>query len=233
MELFFHSELINGIFSLDENEARHLRVLRKKTGDIVRFTDGMGNVAECVVAEIAAKSVLIEIKNIAKTARKMPKLTIAVSPLKNNDRFEWMVEKCTECGVAAIVPIICERTESTIKKTDRLQRIIQAATIQSLQYFMPELAKPVGFNEFLKTYNAKIKLAAWCDESEKTPILTALRENSDTIILIGPEGDFTKNEFEAAIAAGYKAISLGSNRLRTETAAMLAAQAFYLKNSAC
>jgi len=231
MELFFHPELINGIFEPGENEVRHLRVLRKKPGDMVWFTDGMGTRAECMVADAGPKKYLLEVKSIISVERSQPQLTLAVSPLKNPDRFEWLVEKCTESGVGAIVPIICERTESSLKKTDRLQRIIQAATIQSLQYHMPEIAQPVRFSEFLKTYDLKTKLIAWCDDVPKTPILSALHEGDDAIILIGPEGDFTKDEFDAAVSAGYQAISLGQNRLRTETAAVLAAQAFYLKNS--
>lgn len=231
MELFFHPELINGIFEPGENEVRHLRVLRKRQGDMVWFTDGMGIRAECVVVDAAPKKFLLEVKKIETISRPKPLLTLAVSPLKNPDRFEWLVEKCTESGVGTIVPIMCERTESSLKKSDRLQRIIQAATIQSLQYYMPELVQPMQFSEFLKVHGAKSKFIAWCDDVAKTPILSALHEGEDTIILIGPEGDFTKEEFDAAMATGYQAISLGQNRLRTETAAVMAAQAFYLKNS--
>jgi len=231
MELFFHPELINGMFEPGENEVRHLRVLRKKPGDVVSFTDGLGHRAECMVADAGPKRFLLEVKSILSVERPHPQLTLAVSPLKNPDRFEWLVEKCTESGVGTIVPILCERTEASLKKTDRLQRIIQAATIQSLQYYMPELVQPMQFQEFLKMYAAKTKLIAWCDDVPKTPILSALPEGDDAIILIGPEGDFTKDEFDAATASGYQAISLGQNRLRTETAAVLASQAFYLMNS--
>ena len=231
MELFFHAELINGICELGENEARHLRVLRKKPGDVIVVTDGMGTRAECMVADAGPKRLLLEIRKTEMVERPKPQLILAVSPLKNPDRFEWLVEKCTESGVGAIVPIVCERTEASLKKSDRLQRIIQAATIQSLQYYMPELAQPISFSEFLKSNDSKIKLIAWCDDVPKTPILSALHEGDNAIILIGPEGDFTKEEFDAAMASGYQAISLGQNRLRTETAAVLAAQAFYLKNS--
>ncbi len=231
MELFFHAELINGTFEPGDNEVRHLRVLRKKAGDVVWFTDGRGTRAECIVADSGIKKFLLDIKSIETVSRPQPQLTLAVSPLKNPDRFEWLVEKCTESGVATIVPIVCERTEATLKKTDRLLRIIQAATIQSLQYYMPELVQPMHFTAFLKMYDAATKLIAWCDNVPKTSILPALHMGNNAIILIGPEGDFTHEEFDAAIAAGYQAISLGQNRLRTETAAVLAAQAFYLKNS--
>jgi len=231
LELFYLPDLSVGFAEPGENEVRHLRVLRKKPGDVVMCTDGLGTRAECVVADASPKKFLLEIKKVETITRPQPQLTLAVSPLKNPDRFEWLVEKCTESGVGTIVPIMCERTESSLKKSDRLQRIIQAATIQSLQYYMPELGQPMRFSEFLKLYAAKSKLIAWCDDVPKTPILSALHEGDDTIILIGPEGDFTKEEFDAAIAAKYQAISLGQNRLRTETAAVLAAQAFYLKNS--
>lgn len=231
MELFFHPELINGICELGENEARHLRVLRKKPGDIIIVTDGLGHRAECEIAESGPKKYLVYVKEIQTMTRSEPQLILGVSPLKNPDRFEWLVEKCTESGVGTIVPIVCERTESTLKKTDRLQRIIQAATIQSIQYYMPELSHPMSFAEFFKTYDAKTKLIAWCDDVPKKPILTSLHESENTIILIGPEGDFTKDEFDAALQCGYQAISLGQNRLRTETAAVMAAHAFYLINS--
>lgn len=231
MEHFFHPDLTADIFELGESEARHLRVLRKKQGDVIVVTDGIGTRAECIVAEAGPKRFLLEIKKTEIVDRPKPQLIMAVSPLKNPDRFEWLVEKCTESGVGSIVPIVCERTEASLKKSDRLHRIIQAATIQSLQYYMPELAQPMRFSEFLKLHGVKTKLIAWCDDVPKTPILYALHEGDNAIILIGPEGDFTKEEFDEALASGYQAISLGQNRLRTETAAVLAAQAFYLKNS--
>ena len=231
MEHFFHPDLSADIFELGESEARHLRVLRKRHGAVIVVTDGMGTRAECVIADAGPKRFILEIRKKEIIDRPKPQLILAVSPLKNPDRFEWLLEKCTESGVGIIVPIICDRTETSLKKTDRLQRIIQAATIQSLQYYMTELVQPMRFSEFLKSFGAKSKLIAWCDDVPKTPILSALYEGEDAIILIGPEGDFTKEEFDVAITAGYQAISLGQNRLRTETAAVLVAQAFYLKNS--
>ncbi|MPM02501.1 Ribosomal RNA small subunit methyltransferase E [bioreactor metagenome] len=230
MELFFHPELINGICELGENESRHIRVLRKKPGDIIVLTDGMGHRAECVIEEAGPKKCMVYVQKTESIERPVPQLILAVSPLKNPDRFEWLIEKCTESGVGTIVPLVCERTEAMLKKTDRLQRIIQAATIQSLQYFMPVLNQPVRFEDFLSWFPVGNKLIAWCEDASKTPILSALKDGSDAIILIGPEGDFTEAEFNMAVQAGYHAISLGPNRLRTETAAVLAAHAFYLMN---
>ncbi len=231
MELFFCPELINGIVELDDNEARHARVLRKRAGDTILLIDGKGHRAEAVVVELSQRQVLLQVNEIEFFEKKSPKLILAVSPLKNPDRFEWLVEKCTESGVDTIVPIVCERTEAILKKTERLQRIIRSATTQSLQYYMPELALPSTYADFFKQYKAETNLIAWCDDAKKTTLLAALPAGSNAAILIGPEGDFTKAEFELALSNGFEAISMGENRLRTETAAVFASQAFYLINS--
>lgn len=230
MELFFCPELINGIVELDETEARHARVLRKRAGDTILLVDGKGHKAEAVVMELTQRQVLLQVNEIEFFEKKSPKLILAVSPLKNPDRFEWLVEKCTESGVDTIVPLVCERTEAALKKTDRLQRIIRSATTQSLQYYMPELAPPTPYVDFFKQYKAEKNLIAWCDDAEKKSLLSALPAGNNAVIMIGPEGDFTNAEFELAISNGFEAISMGQNRLRTETAAVFAAQAFYLIN---
>lgn len=230
MELFFYPELINGIVELDETEARHVRVLRKRVGDMLMLIDGKGHRSDAMIVELSQRQILLQLDNVEYFEKQSTRLVLGVSPLKNPDRFEWLVEKCTESGVDTIVPIVCDRTEAALKKTDRLQRIMRSATTQSLQYYMPELAPPISYAEFFRQYKAEKQLIAWCDDAEKQSLLSALPAGSNAAILIGPEGDFTKAEFELAISNGFEAISMGQNRLRTETAAVFAAQAFYLIN---
>lgn len=230
MQLFYLPELINSISQLDEIESRHLKVLRKKSGDIIHVADGKGHYAEARISGFEKKNALLEILEIHSVKKDKPTLSLLVSPLKNADRFEWMLEKCTEIGVETIIPLMCERTESPLRKIERLERIIRSACMQSKQFYIPELKKPIYFKE-LHTLNATpLKLIAWCEGKDRLSLPESLNSGQDATILIGPEGDFTQEEFELAHALGYQAISLGQNRLRTETAAVFATTAFKLEN---
>ncbi len=231
MQLFYVPELINGSIEPDDMEMRHLKVLRKKEGDTIRICDGKGSYSDATILSLEKRSVTLQVNEIYNVPNRKPELILAVSPLKNADRFEWMLEKCTELGVSKIIPIICERTESPLRKMDRMQRILRSATMQSLQYHLPELAEPMQFSEISKLDLPDQKLIAWCEGDNRTEIPEVLQSKKDAIILIGPEGDFTADEVDSILKLGFQAISLGANRLRTETAGVYAAAAFYMKNS--
>ena len=149
------------------------------------------------------------------------KIILGISILKNAVRLEWLFEKATEMGVHTIVPLLCERTVHERFKTDRMQNIIQSAMIQSQQAWLPILSTPTHFKQFIEQYNATNKYIAHCEPTEKTSI-KSLAPSKDLIVAIGPEGYFSPNEIEQALASNYEAIGLGPTRLRTETAGLFA-----------
>src|SRR5690606_7368611 len=139
-------------------------------------------------------------------------------------------EKATEIGVDTITPIICDHSERKVVKTDRFEKILQAAVKQALQYYMPQLQEVISFNDFIKQPFQGQKFIAHCEETERTSLKNALKRQTDVQILIAPEGDFSSNEIKAAVALGYKPVTLGKTRLRTETAAIVACHSIAFSN---
>ncbi len=222
---YFYSEVIPGsgeMVSLPEESARHIaQVLRMKEGDLLHLTDGKGARAVAEIRSASKRNVTLVIKTKEIYNKPAPSITIAVSPLKNSARFEWFIEKATELGISSIIPIICTRTERQHFRMPRMMGILQSAMLQSKQVWMPQLGEPVLFQALVNSIDAKEKLIAWCGEGEKKNL--AAGADSDTVVLIGPEGDFTEEEIHAALKAGFKSVTLGNTRLRTETAAITAA----------
>ncbi len=208
---------------LDEDNSKHVvQVLRMQNGEMLNLTDGRGNIFRCSILDNHRKKCMLEIKEKIWVKPPEKKISIAISPVKNNTRFEWFLEKATEIGVGTIVPLICERTEKQHLKPERMQQIIISAMLQSQQAWMPELKEVVKFSAFIKETREGDKLIAHCDDQHKTLLSTYQPVNSSTI-LIGPEGDFTPKEIEEALVNGFTAVSLGNTRLRTETAGIVAA----------
>ncbi|MBO4625514.1 MAG: 16S rRNA (uracil(1498)-N(3))-methyltransferase [Bacteroidales bacterium] len=238
MELFYAYE-VNGRFCrLDAEESGHcVRVLRHRSGDPVDVIDGLGTLYHCRLTQDNPKGAEAEILSEEKDWGAHPyRLTIGCCPTKNNDRFEWFVEKATELGVDCIVPLIGDHSERKVYKTERAQRIALSATKQSLKARIPEIAEPVSVKDFIchsERSEESVKLIAYCFEDESVPrrsIKEALASAraEDITILIGPEGDFSPEEAQLAIGHGYIPIHLGNSRLRTETAAVTAVEAVYL-----
>ena len=150
------------------------------------------------------------------------KLHIAIAPTKNIERFEWFIEKATEIGIDEITPIVCRFSERKIIKPERLERIINSAAKQSVKAFFPTLNPLCTFDELLQQSHAKGKFIAHCYDGDKKLLKKAIAGCDDMLILIGPEGDFSKDEIEKATHAGYKQVTLGDSRLRTETAGIMA-----------
>lgn len=208
---------------LDEDTSKHVvQVLRMQIGEKIKLTDGKGNIFTCAITDNHRKKCLVKPVTMEQAEASEKKITIAISPVKNNTRFEWFLEKATEIGVSSIVPLLCERTEKLHLKPERLQQIIISAMLQSQQAWMPELTEPEKISNFIKKSSEGDKLIAHCDDQDKQLLSTCQLTNASTI-LIGPEGDFTVKEIEEALVAGFTPVSLGNTRLRTETAGMVAA----------
>ena len=221
MQLFYTNNT-ESEFTLTSEESKHItKVLRKKEGDTLQFTNGKGQllIAEITTSDIRKTKVRISEK-IEKEKQHNYYLHIAISPTKNMDRFEWFLEKATEIGVDEITPIICHHSERKIVKTERGNRILLSAMKQSLKHHLPKLNEAVSFKDFIKQDFEGSKYIAHCEEGEKTELRKEKKENR-ILILIGPEGDFSVTEIEKSIENNYKAISLGNSRLRTETAGLV------------
>ena len=240
MELFYAYDSDGRLCRLDSDESGHcVRVLRHRVGDEIHVIDGCGTMFRCRLTDDNPKSAEAEVLEAFPGWGGHPyRLTVACCPTKNNDRFEWFVEKATEVGVDRIVPVIGERSERKVYKTDRAYRIALSATKQSLKARIPEIADPVSVKDFIchsepeEQVKESLKLIAYCFEGDtrRISIQEALAASAatDITIFIGPEGDFSPEEARLAIEHGYIPVHLGASRLRTETAAVVAATAVYL-----
>jgi 16S rRNA (uracil1498-N3)-methyltransferase len=224
MNLFFTPDIKEGLYQLPEEESKHIvRVLRMKTGDSIFLTDGLGNMIEASILDISSKKCTVQTINIRKEYQKRSfHLQIAIAPTKNTDRFEWFIEKSTEIGIDNITPLICTHSERTHVKTDRLQKVIISAMKQSLKAYLPKLGEPVEFEKFIQKPFDGEKFIAYCEKNETSELKNIHRKGAKTLILIGPEGDFSPHEVESAKKQGFVPISLGKSRLRTETAGIVA-----------
>ena len=232
MHLFYTPDISSATYTLDKEESTHcIRVLRLKQGSLLHLTDGKGNLYKAQLLTADTKACVAEIiECIPGFGKRNFYLHIAIAPTKNIDRFEWFLEKATEIGIDEITPIFCEHSERNIVKPERLQKIITSAVKQSLKAYHPVLNEAVKLNQLLKTNFDAEKFIAHCEEDEKLNLSTAYKKGSNALILIGPEGDFSKEEVEKAISVGFIPVSLGNSRLRTETAGVVACHTVCLKN---
>ena len=208
---------------MPEDEAHHARsVLRLPAGTRIGLLDGKGTVGEAVIVAIDKRQVLV---NVA-TSRMIPperkaRIHLAVAPTKQIERFEWMLEKCTEIGVDRITPLMTTRTERTKLRQDRLERVLIGAMKQSQRAWLPRLDEATTINDLISGGIAAQRCFGWC-EGERTSLVADYRAAEDAIMLIGPEGDFTPEEADLLNSRGFSPVSLGNARLRTETAAITA-----------
>ena len=207
-------------------------MLRHRAGDEVSVIDGRGTLYHCVLELADAKGAEVRIMRAEPGFGAHPyHLTMAVCPTKNIDRYEWFVEKATEIGVDVVAPVIGERSERRVLKTDRLRRIALSAAKQSLKAAIPAVAEPVSVRDFIAAAPADaLKLICYCFDDVERKQIQNLLPSKEIVILIGPEGDFSPEEAALAQERGWIPVSLGDSRLRTETAAVVAATAVYLAN---
>jgi 16S rRNA (uracil1498-N3)-methyltransferase len=232
MNLFFAPDIKEGFYQLPEEESKHIiRVLRMKTGDSIFLTDGCGNMTEASIVDAVSRNCTVKTIKTLKDYEKRPfHLHIAIAPTKNIDRFEWFLEKATEIGIDVITPLICAHSERTHVKTERLQKVVIAAMKQSLKAYFPFLQEPVKFIRFIQSPFDGEKFIAYCGQNETIELKNVYRKGAKTLILIGPEGDFSHEEVDLAKKQGYIPISLGKSRLRTETAGIVACHTINLLN---
>lgn len=217
---------------LNPEESRHaVKVLRLRKGDDISVTDGSGLIGHGIVKVPDPAGCILEINEIKEGPGKRDYwLSIAVSPLINFERFEWFVEKAVEIGVDELTPLICEHSEKHNIKLERLNRIVISAMKQSLNSWRPVVREPVKFRQFITETQRGTLMIAHCSNGKKWGISELYKKGSDTTILIGPEGDFSPAEIDAAAEAGFVPVTLGSSRLRTETAGVVACHSIYFLN---
>ena len=240
MELFYSRDIEGGICRLDHDESGHcVKVLRHRCGDEIAVIDGCGTLYKCRIISDSHKGVEATVlKSTADWGSHPYFLHLAVCPTKNNDRYEWFAEKACEIGFDRLSPIIGDHSERRVLKTPRVEKILVSAAKQSLKAAVPTVDEPVSVKEFIRSQagnSSALKLIAYCFEDERVPrtsIKEALLryEGRDIIVMIGPEGDFSHEEAELALASGFIPVHLGTSRLRTETAALTAAAAVYFHN---
>lgn len=255
--IIFHSDNVGDSFlTLSAEDSAHcVKVLRHKAGDGICVIDGAGTMYECTVAEASVKAVRASIDAVHRDWNSHPyRLTMAVCPTKNNERFEWFVEKAVEIGVDRIVPLIGERSERKVYKTERARKIALSAVKQSLKAVVPEISEPVSVKDFLNGPVSGQSFIACCFDDPSVPrtslkaALSMMQDEKNGVsalpcpddarmtedarpeltVLIGPEGDFSPAEAELALQTGCVPVHLGDSRLRTETAAVVAAAMVYI-----
>ncbi|MEO7922102.1 MAG: RsmE family RNA methyltransferase [Chitinophagaceae bacterium] len=221
---------------LDEDSSKHIvQVLRMKEGELLNLTDGKGNLITCTIKEEDKKNCIVTVKDCIHKPQNITKVTIAISLLKNSNRFEWFLEKVTEIGACKIIPLICKRTEKTKFRYNRMESICISAMLQSQQVWLPLLQQPLKFENLVtEKFNHWQKFIAHCAEGEnqKKQLLahSQLSKSAEQLIVIGPEGDFTPEEIDLALTNEFIAVSLGETRLRTETAGVAAATILVMGN---
>lgn len=233
MQLFYtpHIKPADTTFTFDKDESKHIvKVLRKKEGDKIQITNGNGYLFTSEITFASEKKCEVEIIKQQLFEPASYYLHLAVAPTKMNDRYEWFLEKATEIGIHEITPIICEHSERTVFKAERFEKILQSAMKQSLQYYMPKLNEPVPYTSFVNTQREGQLFIAHCEETDKKLLKNEIKPKERITILIGPEGDFSTKEIQLALQKGYAPVSLGNTRLRTETAAVVAAHSVAFVN---
>lgn len=244
MELFFSKDIDGSICRLDQDESGHcIKVLRHRSGDEISVIDGCGTLYRCRITVDSPKGVeAMVLSSEEGWGGHHYRLHLAVCPTKNNDRYEWFAEKACEIGFDELSPVIGEHSERRVLKTARVEKVLISAAKQSLKAVVPVVNEPVSVKEFIAAQDDKggaqasdtLRLIAYCFEDERIPrrsikeVLDGF-DGTEIIVMIGPEGDFSKAEAEMALAAGFIPVHLGASRLRTETAALTAASAAYFR----
>ena len=236
MELFYSQDIEGGTCRLDHDESGHcIKVLRHRCGDEISVIDGRGTLYRCRIVSDSHKEVVAQVIDSVQDWGGHPyRLHLAVCPTKNNDRYEWFAEKACEMGFDELSPVIGDHSERRILKTQRVEKILISASKQSLKAAVPVVNEPVSVKEFIAANASQesLKLIAYCFDDERVPRrsikeVLAGHDGTDVTVMIGPEGDFSHEEAELALQAGFIPVHLGASRLRTETAAVTAAAAVY------
>jgi len=196
-------------------------VLRLKEGDQLHLTDGIGSLYVAEISQADPKACEVTIHSHTLTPSNLNTLHIAIAPTKNINRFEWFLEKATEIGINDITPLICAHSERTVVKTERFRKILVTAMKQSLKMWLPTLHESKRFSELIRNNFTGQKFIAYCETGSEELLQKIYKPGDPTLILIGPEGDFSPEEVKHAKKEGFVPVSLGNSRLRTETAGVV------------
>lgn len=232
MHLFYTPDIEGNEYTLNADESKHcVRVLRLSAGEMVSLVDGKGNWYNGVIAQADPKGCKIRVaEKIPVYGRRPFHLHLAIAPTKNIDRIEWMLEKCTEMGIDEVTLLNTEHSERKTVKEERLEKVMIAAMKQSLKAYLPVLNPMTGFRDFIACCIEEQKFIAHCHEGEKKRLNEMYVPGKSVVILIGPEGDFSEEEVGLAEQCGFVPVTLGTSRLRTETAGIVACHSVNFMN---
>lgn len=221
MQLFYTTEIHQTEALLSPEESAHaVKVLRMNIHDDLVFTDGMGGLFEASIMSAAASKCILQLHKVERFEKDTADLTVAIAPTKNRDRFEWFIEKAVEFGCTEIQPIWCDHSERKHAREDRWEKIGIAAMKQSLHLFKPDIHQPKAFAEMIDTFSGRKGFIAYIGDMESKDFYDVYDPSVPSIVAIGPEGDFSEEEVQLAVEAGWTVVSLGSYRLRTESAGL-------------
>ena len=233
MQLFYCPDINpDQIYTLDKEESQHcVKVLRLKENDTLFVTDGQGNLYKAEIVEALPRSCSVRIiETQAEYGKRDYYLHIAIAPTKNIARIEWFLEKATEMGIDEITPIICDHSEREIVKNERLEKIIVSAMKQSLKAYLPKLNEAIPIKQLIQNSKEEKKLICYCQDDDRKKIQDIYKPKESVLIIIGPEGDFSEKEVQEALNNNFQKITLGKERLRTETAGLYAVQSIHFLN---
>lgn len=232
MHIFYTPDISGKIYTLNEDESKHcVRVLRLEQGEEITLVDGRGGFFTAEITDPNPKRCAVKvIKSELNFGLRNFQVNVAIAPTKNIERIEWFLEKATEIGIKRVTPLLCRYSERKEIKADRLEKVMVSAMKQSLKAYLPQLDPMTKFDDFISQPFVGQKFIAHCDEQHRDLLKKMVIPNQNYLILIGPEGDFSSEEIELAIKAGFHPVSLGNSRLRTETAGVVACHTFNLLN---
>ena len=229
----FYCPDIADTLTLGEEDSKHcVKVLRMGEGNTIEVVDGNGTLYTCRITMAHPKRCAVEVtERMQQPPHWGHRIVLGVAPTKNLDRIEWLVEKCVEMGVDRIIPLRCHNSERTVLKTERLKKIMVSAMKQSLKATLPLLDEMTPVAQVLAEPFEGTRCIAYCDEQlprgQRLTLTGVYQPGQDVMVLIGPEGDFSPEEVQAARDAGFMPVTLGESRLRTETAGMMAVAAIH------
>lgn len=222
MNFFVVDNIDMNMITLPPEESKHcVKVLRMTAGEELFVTDGNGTLCRCRILSPDARACAVEVvERTEEYGKRRQRLHIAIAPTKNTARLEWFIEKAVEIGIDEITPILCDHSERMVLKTERLDKIVVSAMKQSLKAYKPIVNEPVKMVDFLDIEHPGTSMICYCEGDQRVSMSQVYNGNKDALVLIGPEGDFSQREIEKALARGYHPVTLGTCRLRTETAAL-------------
>lgn len=232
MHIFYTPDISGKTYVLNEVESKHcIRVLRLEKGSEITLVDGRGGFYTAEIADPNPKKCAVNvIQSELNFGLRNFQVHVGIAPTKNIERMEWFLEKATEIGINKVTPLLCRYSERKDIKTERLEKVMVSAMKQSLKAYLPQLDELTKFNDFIRQPFEGQKFIAHCEEQQRDLLKNLVIPNQNYLILIGPEGDFSSEEIDLALNAGFKPVSLGESRLRTETAGVVACHTFNLLN---